>query len=72
MNKPDAEITMMILEKKTSQRGKEYFTGRLGFNRIYADEYNGKLYVKIQSWPKEDRNQDSPGFISGNEEDVPF
>jgi|GEM_PF-6547781 len=65
MKNPDQEILMMRLIKKTSQSGKVYFTGKLGFNTVYANEYNGKLYIKLQQWPQDDQsdpNNEEPDF----------
>jgi hypothetical protein len=70
MNKPENEMLYMVLEKKVSaQTGKEYYTGFLGINSIYANEHNGKLYIKIQKWPKK---ENANSAFKSTEEDVPF
>lgn len=63
-------MLMMVLEKKTSKTGKEYYTGFLGLNSVYANESNGKLYITLQKWPKKEKP--SGNLPIAEEEDVPF
>lgn len=74
MNKPENEMTLLKLEKKESKtkKGKFYYTGFLGFNTVYADEYNGFLYVKIQQWPKKEMAGNIEIQPLSNQNDVPF
>jgi len=73
MNKPENEMLLAVLEAKTLKNGSVIFTGFLGMNTIYANEYNGKLFIKLQKWPKKEKNQyDQTPTFNGNEADVDF
>lgn len=75
--KPDNEMLLMVLEKKQSATGKDYYVGFMGLNTVYASESNGKLFVNLQKWPRKDAPADAPKKESApaqkvDEEDVPF
>jgi hypothetical protein len=71
MNKPENEMLLCVLEKKTSKTGKDYYTGFLGLNSVYVSEYEGKLWVKLQKWPKKDPAPQSQAPQIGDD-DVSF
>lgn len=50
-------MLLLVLEKKESKNGKVFYSGFMGLNSVYADEYQGKLFVKLQKWPKIESNE---------------
>jgi hypothetical protein len=72
--KPENEIIFAVLDEKQANNGDIFYSGFLGPNTIKASLYNGKLYLRLQKWPKKDIQAPSiqPKYNPNNEEDVPF
>lgn len=72
MNKPEKEMLLAVLDEKTLNNGNVIYTGFLGFNSIHASVYNGKLYIRLQKWPKKENLGNVEINSLSNETDVPF
>ena len=78
MIKPEVELLLAVLEKKIGKNGNTYWTGFMGLNTVYVSEYDNKLWIKLQKWPKKEQPLAPVGQNGFNqkpsygEEDVPF
>lgn len=55
--KPENEMLLAVLEPKTLKNGNVIYTGFFGFNALCANIHDGKIFLKIQKWPKKDKQE---------------
>jgi hypothetical protein len=72
MNKPENEMLIMVLEPKTGKNGNQFYTGFLGMNSVHASEYQGKLFVRLQKWPKKEGQEPYNKQQPVAEDDITF
>lgn len=54
-NKPDGlenEMLFAVFELRQTKTGKTLYTAQLGFLTLVINEWEGKLYLRIQKWKK--------------------
>lgn len=74
MSRPENEMIFAVLEERQSKNGEIFYSGFLGPNTIKASVYNGKLYLRLQKWPKRESGLtvEPQTNASSSDEEVPF
>jgi len=68
-NGPEKEMLLAVLEFKKEYNGTQYFSGFMGLNSLSASVKDGKIFLNLQKWPK---NENNSRVTFSKEEDITF
>lgn len=68
-NGPEKEMLLAVLEFRKEHNGTQYFSGFMGLNSLSASVKDGKIFLNLQKWPK---NENTNKSSFAKEDDITF